>query len=275
MTAPIALESDPRAMCLPAIEFDGEALRLPVHVELEPLNERVDRWPRQSRFEDQRQKSVLTAGAGEGGVTIDRQDAPQPPAARVSSHIFQQTIELSKVEHPKLLRALNGSFETGTGNACRQVQQRSRHRRHRYPLHVCGVFFTQGRAVMDVKRLASPTAPGDAHLNWSYEAALDAPQPGRGAVTEKRMVAPGEHARETLGVWGETSVAHCIYASMDTVKASARDTPPQSALGIPQLDELTLRNDAVLLGSQFRDSPRSHFLSHTGTKGERTAFSPP
>ncbi len=94
LAQPVALERRSRLMAIPTIDFDREALSLPVGVELVAGNERVDGGPRQSLRFDGGQEEQLRAGAIEDGKAIEIQRIPQPPCARDSASPREHEVDL-------------------------------------------------------------------------------------------------------------------------------------------------------------------------------------
>ena len=127
LASTIALERSATAMRLIDVEFDGEALWLPIGVELVLAFVEVHRRWRQAGASDQIPEAALKARAGERGVgTVDSESPAKAAGTPVSLHPPKQLIHRAQVEQTALFAALQGAFEPSGRQHRSEIKQGAR-----------------------------------------------------------------------------------------------------------------------------------------------------
>jgi hypothetical protein len=74
-------------------------------------------------------------------------------------------------------------------------------------------------------------------------------------------------------------VSHGVDAAVQQVQPPSFDLAPDSAVAVPETDQLRMRHNSMLRSSERREpgpiSPRLHFIPHTGINRNLGEGSPP
>jgi hypothetical protein len=156
MSEPVSLESGAGAMGLEDIEFDGEALRHPVDVQLMASDVEAGDRPWKSGALDQCQEPALQFRASENRLPVELDGTEETAVRGVSSCAIEQRLDLAEVEQSQLFGPLDGSVQLRSASVDSEVEQRTRERGKGDPLFEGAVPGGQAPCVVDRDRRAGP-----------------------------------------------------------------------------------------------------------------------
>jgi hypothetical protein len=107
----ISLEGGTSTVRIPPVDFNSEALGLPVGVDLMPGNEVVDGRLREACFIDQGEEETLRVDATKDGIAVDGNGLLETVASRVSTGTGKDRIEAVDVEQAPVLGFLDDRLE--------------------------------------------------------------------------------------------------------------------------------------------------------------------
>jgi hypothetical protein len=159
----------------------------------------------------------------------------------------------------------------------REVQQRSRHIRHRdaaMDRHFVGLH----RGLVDTQARPRAATAGHGDVGSRRRGVAHAPQRTRRAMGEDGAVAGGEDGRHPGGLAGERGMAHREDAPMKRMQATLGQAMVDRAAADAERAQLSARHDAVLAcrerGDRGVDRARRTFAVHVSAKVRRDSHRP-
>jgi hypothetical protein len=129
---PVPLERGVASVGLVDVQFDREALELPIRIELIPLDEGIHRRPWHLRRHNEPDEALLESRPCEGNWrAIDGEGAAERPGPRMPPGALQELFSRPQVEEVPFLGPLEHAFERCRMSACRLIKQRARQSRER------------------------------------------------------------------------------------------------------------------------------------------------
>ena len=275
-------------MGLVEVEFDCEAELRPVGIELVTVRVEVHRGGGDAGAPNPFAEVLLEARAGEGQVgLVEGKRPPQPAAAEVPTGAVEHVLERTKVEEAEFFDPLEQTVQLLGLRADREVHQRSRHRRHRYPLPLRPVLRRQDRGEVDDELPLCPPPNRGSHVDPFRRIPIDPPKVGSGRMTGYRWPNHLVHlirfrpqdSAQAPRVPRKPPMPHRIDPAMQNVKSPSMAFMHHKLLRITQRTQLLRRHDTVLASRKVRYCPnrrwRSSLVAHTENQGRTPPwFSP-
>ena len=268
----IFLEGEAAAVGLEDVEFDGEALWLPVDVELVAGEVVGGRRSWKACLFDEIQEASLQAGAGEQRRTVERERPAQAGTARMVPGAREERVHRTEVEETMFFASLEHAIETRGREDGGKVEEGARHGGDWDALADRAVVLSQGRIV--APKIGSPTAVTDrrrdVELPWSTSD--QSPEPTRGKVAHHSALAAREYRRQAVAVPCQARMPDGVNPAMEAMQTPRSRRVRDLVARVAQPQELSRRDNAVLSLSQLRKPKmafRSPFAGHRPIKGER------
>jgi hypothetical protein len=138
------------------------------------------------------------------------------------------------------------------GDDAREVEQRPRRRRHRHAAHD-GELVARKRRAVQRDAGPRPQRTTDRDVGRSSRTDAQVPQRGSRAMAEDGARSRGEDRRHPAPLSRDGAVTDGVHAAMQGVEAAAGQPMADRAPAEPQVEELTMGDDAVLALGERRD----------------------
>lgn len=234
------------------VELDDQALVSPQRID---LDDGVDLGGQQPGFEDEVDEPALELGA-RGGTrsTMLGDERAQRPQTAPSPRPLAESLDGPHVEQSKAVRLLERRLELARPQNLGKVQERAGDGGHRYRAAYGLVVGVQSsNAVEGDAGLAVASASGNAYVGRRARCLTELPERCRTAVAEHSTGSAGEHGRHPPSFGADRTMSQGVDPAVKGMKSPDLDPVPDRSSPEPELQQLSMRDDAMLAGRESGD----------------------